>query len=61
MAKVHWMVSLVRVITILFVLLGCFVLFLYSPFYSQFVVKGLNYFVPVDVNEVAARPDRACE
>lgn len=59
MAKVHWMVSLVRVITILFVLLGCFVLFLYSPFYSQFVVKGLNYFVPVDVNEVAAESQKS--
>ncbi|CAM4164302.1 hypothetical protein F901_02675 [Acinetobacter dispersus] len=58
MAKVHWMVSLVRVINILFVLLGCFVLFLYSPFYSQFVVKGLNRFVPVDVNEVAAQSQR---
>ncbi len=54
----HWMVSLVRVITILFVLLGCFVLFLYSPFYSQLVVKGLNRFVPVDVNEVAAQSQR---
>ncbi|GAB02307.1 MULTISPECIES: YdcF family protein [Acinetobacter] len=59
MAKVHWMVSLVRVITILFVLLGSFVLFLYSPFYSQFVVKGLNYFVPVDVNEVAAESQKS--
>ncbi|ENX35272.1 hypothetical protein F889_00939 [Acinetobacter colistiniresistens] len=58
MAKMHWMVSLVRVITILFVLLGCFVLFLYSPFYSQLVVKGLNRFVPVDVNEVAAQSQR---
>ncbi|WP_343579148.1 YdcF family protein [Acinetobacter sp.] len=58
MAKVHWMVSLVRVITILFVLLGCFVLFLYSPFYSQLVVKGLNRFVPVDVNEVAAESQK---
>lgn len=58
MTKVHWMVSLVRVITILFVLLGCFVLFLYSPFYSQLVVKGLNRFVPVDVNEVAAQSQR---
>ena len=58
MAKVHWMVSLVRVITILFVLLGCFVLFLYSPFYSQLVVKGLNRFVPVDVNQVAAQSQR---
>ena len=59
MAQVHWMVSLVRIATILFVLLGCFVLFLYSPFYSQLVVKGLNYFVPVDVNEVAAESQKA--
>ncbi|MGR0304248.1 YdcF family protein [Acinetobacter beijerinckii] len=58
MAKVHWMVSLVRVITILFVLLGCFVLFLYSPFYSQLIVKSLNHFVPVDVNEVAAQSQK---
>lgn len=58
MAKVHWMVSLVRVITILFVLLGCFVLFLYSPFYSQMIVKSLNHFVPVDVNEVAAQSQK---
>lgn len=59
MIKAHWMVSLVRVMTILFVLLGCFVLFLYSPFYSQLVVKGLNRFVPVDVNEVAAKSQKA--
>ena len=59
MAQVHWMVSLVRIVTILFVLFGCFVLFLYSPFYSQLVVKGLNYFVPVDVNEVAAESQKA--
>ena len=58
MTKVHWMVSLVRVVTILFVLMGCFVLFLYSPFYSQLAVKGLNHFVPVDVNEVAARSQK---
>ena len=58
MAKVHWMVSLVRVITILFVLLGCFVLFLYSPFYSQMVVKGLNHFVSVDVNPLAAQSQK---
>lgn len=58
MAKVHWMVSLVRVITILFVLLGCFVLFLYSPFYSQLIIKSLNHFVPVDVNEVAAQSQK---
>ena len=59
MAKVHWMVSLVRVFTMLFVLLGCFVLFLYSPFYSQLIVKGLNYFVPVEVNQVAAQSQKS--
>ncbi|KKW77137.1 MULTISPECIES: YdcF family protein [Acinetobacter] len=58
MDKVHWMIGLVRIITIFFVLLGCFVLFLYSPFYSQLVVKGLNRFVPVDVNEVAAQSQK---
>ena len=58
MDKVHWMIGLVRIITIFFVLLGCSVLFLYSPFYSQLVVKGLNRFVPVDVNEVAAQSQK---
>ncbi len=58
MGKVHWMIGLVRMITIFFVLLGCSVLFLYSPFYSQLVVKGLNRFVPVDVNEVAAQSQK---
>lgn len=58
MGKVHWMIGLVRIITIFFVLLGCSVLFLYSPFYSQLVVKGLNRFVPVDVNEVAAQSQK---
>ena len=59
MAKVHWMVSLVRVFTILFVLLGCFVLFLYSPFYSQLIVKAFNYFVPVEVKQVAAQSQKS--
>lgn len=59
MKKVHWMVSLVRIITILFVLLGCFVLFLYSPFYSQVMVKGLNHFVSFNVNEVAAESQKS--
>ncbi|AZM38051.1 YdcF family protein [Acinetobacter sp. WCHA39] len=58
MGKVHWMIGLVRIITIFFMLLGCSVLFLYSPFYSQLVVKGLNRFVPVDVNEVAAQSQK---
>ncbi|EXI40245.1 hypothetical protein J647_0022 [Acinetobacter baumannii 846928] len=58
MPKVHLMVRFVQVVTVLFVLLGCFVIFLYSPFYSKLNVAGLNYFVPVDVNEVAAESQR---
>lgn len=58
MPKVHLMVRFVQVVTVLFVLLGCFVIFLYSPFYSKLIVAGLNYFVPVDVNEVAAESQR---
>ncbi|WP_151749718.1 YdcF family protein [Acinetobacter seifertii] len=58
MPKVHLMVRFVQVVTMLFVLLGCFVVFLYSPFYSKLIVAGLNYFVPVDVNEVAAESQR---
>ncbi|MDR2248061.1 YdcF family protein [Acinetobacter sp.] len=58
MPKVHLMVRFVQVVTLLFVLLGCFVVFLYSPFYSKLIVAGLNYFVPVDVNEVAAESQR---
>ncbi|MDE9418254.1 YdcF family protein [Acinetobacter nosocomialis] len=58
MPKIHLMVRFVQVVTVLFVLLGCFVVFLYSPFYSKLIVAGLNYFVPVDVNEVAAESQR---
>ncbi|MEK5747465.1 YdcF family protein [Acinetobacter nosocomialis] len=58
MPKVHLMVRFVQVVTVLFVLLGCFVVFLYSPFYSKLIVAGLNYFVPVDVNKVAAESQR---
>jgi hypothetical protein len=29
--------------------------FIYTPFYSKMIVKGLNYFVPVEVNQVAAK------
>ncbi|MDC4352675.1 YdcF family protein [Acinetobacter baumannii] len=58
MPKVHLMVRFVQVVTVLFVLLGCFMIFLYSPFYSKLIVAGLNYFVPVDVNEVAAESQR---
>lgn len=55
MAKTHWMVRIVQIASVLFVLFGCFMVLIYSPFYSQWVVKGLNHFVPVEVNQVAAK------
>lgn len=55
MAKAHWMVRLVQIASVLFVLFGCFMVLIYSPFYSKWVVKGLNHFVPVEVNQVAAK------
>lgn len=55
MAKTHWMVRLVQIASVLFVLFGCFMVLIYSPFYSQWIVKGLNSFVPLQVNEVAAK------
>lgn len=55
MAKSHWMVRLVQIASVLFVLFGCFMVLIYSPFYSGWVVKALNSFVPVEVNQVAAK------
>ncbi|MGD9697819.1 YdcF family protein [Acinetobacter sp.] len=55
MVKSHWMVRLVQIASVLFVLFGCFMVLLYSPFYSGWVVSALNSFVPVDVNQVAAK------
>lgn len=53
--KQHWMVRLVRIVAILFVLFGCFIVFLYTPFYSNLIVKALNTLVPVEVDKVAAK------
>lgn len=55
MVKSHWMVRLVQIASVLFVLFGCFMVLLYSPFYSGWVVSALNSFVPVEVNQVAAK------
>lgn len=55
MKKQHWMVKIVRIAAVLFVLIGCLMVFVYTPFYSKFVVFLLNRFVPVEVNNVAAR------
>ena len=53
--KQHWMIRLVRYLTIFFVLFGCFIVFLYTPFYSNFMIKMLHAVVPVEVNQVAAK------
>ena len=58
MAKKHLMVKLVQIASLLFVLLGCLMLFVYSPYYSKLVVKALNTFVPVEVNELAAESQK---
>lgn len=55
MVKLHWMVRLVRIIALLFVFFGCLMVFWYTPFYSNIMVKLLNTFVPVEVNQVAAK------
>ncbi|WP_445115607.1 YdcF family protein [Acinetobacter sp. WZC-1] len=55
MAKLHWMIRLTRTIAILFVLLGCLVVLLYTPFYANLMVRILNTMVPVEVNQVAAK------
>ena len=58
MQPIHWMVRLARIAAMLFVLLGCLMIFIYTPFYSQMMVKLLNHFVPVEVNEVAAESQK---
>ena len=58
MNKTHWMVQLVQIASLLFVVLGCLMLFIYSPFYSKIIVRMLNTFVPVEVNEVAAQSQK---
>ena len=55
MVKQHGVVKLVRLVAILFVLLGCLVVFWYTPFYSNMMVKILNAIVPVEVDQVAAQ------
>ncbi len=55
MTKQHWMVKLVRLLAIFFVLFGCLVVSLYTPFYSNAVIRVLNFIVPVEVNQVAAQ------
>lgn len=58
MPNQHWMINVVRMVALLFVMIGCFLVFWYTPFYSNLVVKTLNTFVPYEVDEVAAQSQK---
>ncbi|WP_139852255.1 YdcF family protein [Acinetobacter pullicarnis] len=55
MKERNWIVKLLRLLIIVSVLIGCLVFFFYTPFYSNAVVRTLNAWVPVEVNQVAAQ------
>lgn len=54
MMKSNWMLKVLRGMTVFFVLFGCLIVFFYTPFYSNFIIRVLNSIVPVEVNQVAA-------
>lgn len=56
--KTPWIVGLVQIASVLFVLIGCLMVFIYTPFYSQWMLKALNQFVSFEINEVAARSQK---
>lgn len=58
MPNQHWMISLVRIMAIIFVFIGCLLVFWYTPFYSNLVVKTLNTFVSFEVDEIAAQSQK---
>ena len=55
MKQRHWLLSLVRFIAVISVLVACSIVFWYTPYYSKFVVSLLNTFVPIEVNQIAAK------
>lgn len=56
MAKTtHLVARLLRLILILGVLVTCFGILLFTPFYSKGVLFVLNHIVPIEVNKVAAK------
>lgn len=44
-----------KCIILLTLLIGCITVFVFSPFYSKSVLFVLDHFVPIEVNEVAAK------
>ena len=59
MSKRHWLIRILRALSVLFVCFGVFMIFVYSPFYSKMLLAGLNQFVNVEVNPVAAKSQQA--
>lgn len=53
-----WMVRLVQIASVLFVLMGCFLVFVYTPFYSNLMVKILDRVVTIEMNPVAAQSQK---
>lgn len=54
MMKANWMLRLIRYLAIFFVFFGALIIFFYTPYYSNMVMRILNSVVPVEVNQVAA-------
>ena len=52
--RTPWMIRLVQMASVLFVLMGAFLVFVYTPFYSNMMVALLNRIVEVEMNPVAA-------
>ncbi|MDQ8936699.1 YdcF family protein [Acinetobacter rudis] len=48
------MLRLIRYLSVIFILIGVLIVFFYTPFYSDMVMRILNGVVPVEVNQVAA-------
>lgn len=55
MATKNLVFRLARMMLIIGVFIGCFIVLLYTPFYSKSILFLLNHFVPIEVNEVAAK------
>lgn len=53
-----WMIRLVQMASVLFVLMGACLVFIYTPFYSNMMVALLNRIVTVEMNPVAAKSQK---
>jgi uncharacterized SAM-binding protein YcdF (DUF218 family) len=56
-----WIVRIVQMASVLFVLLGCLLVFIYTPFYSNFMVRILNHVVDIEMNQVAAQSQKTAQ